>query len=103
MKMKTKYFLMLIVACVMGTQVMNAQDTQMSGKKDRKRPTPEQITEMQCRKIVNDLGLDDKTAAKFTDALAPKYEPPTPPIIIIIAVAIIFAMAIMLSPLVSVL
>ena len=65
--MKTKYFLMLIVACVMGTQVMNAQDTQMSGKKDRKRPTPEQITEMQCRKIIDDLGLDDKTAAKFTD------------------------------------
>ena len=24
--MKTKYFLMLIVACVMGTQMMNAQD-----------------------------------------------------------------------------
>ncbi len=65
--MKTKYFLMLMVACFMGTQVMNAQENQAPGKKERKRLTAEQMCEMQCNKIVNELGLDDKTAVKFTD------------------------------------
>lgn len=67
MMMKTKYFLMLIVACMVGTQVMNAQDDQRPVKKERKRPTQEQLIEMQSRKIINDLGLDDKTAAKFSE------------------------------------
>lgn len=58
---------MLIVACMMGTQVMNAQDNQAPVKKERKRPTMEQMCEMQCNKIVNELGLDDKTAAKFKE------------------------------------
>ena len=65
--MKTKYFWMLVVAFVMGTQVINAQANKPKEKKEHKRPTMEQISEMQSRRIVDELGLDDKTAAKFTD------------------------------------
>ena len=62
--MRTKYFWMLLVACVLGVQAMSAQNNQKHG---RKRITMEQMVDMQARKIVNDLGLDDATAAKFTD------------------------------------
>lgn len=65
--MKTKYFLMLIVACVMGTQMMNAQDDKGSGKPERKRMTMDQVATMQANKIVDQLGLDDAKAAKFTE------------------------------------
>lgn len=59
---------MLIVALVMGTQVMNAQDA-APGKRPagKKRMTAEQMCEMQCNRMVDELGLDDATAAKFTD------------------------------------
>ena len=68
MKMKTKYFFVLIAAFVMGTQVMNAQ-RQEQGKRPQghRRMTLEQMTEMQANKIIGELGLDDNTAAKFTD------------------------------------
>lgn len=65
MKMKTKYLVMLFVACVMSTQVMNAQNE--GQKRGRKRMTLEQMTDFQANKIVQDLGLDDATAARFTD------------------------------------
>lgn len=65
--MKTKYFWMLVVAFVVGTQVINAQANKPKEKKEHKRPTMEQISEMQSRRIVDELGLDDKTAVKFTD------------------------------------
>ena len=65
--MKTNYFFVLIVALVMGTQVMNAQNHEQGKKHGHKRMTIEQMVDMQAGKIVNDLGLDDKTAAKFTD------------------------------------
>ena len=67
MKMKTKYFFVLIAALVMGTQVINAQNYEQGKKHSHKRMTIEQMVDMQAGKIVNDLGLDDKTAAKFTD------------------------------------
>ena len=68
MKMKTKYFFVLMMAMFMGTQVMSAQNEQGKERKhSRKRLTMEQIADMQANKIVGDLGLDDKTAAKFTD------------------------------------
>jgi hypothetical protein len=68
MKMKTKFFFVLMMAVFMGTQVMNAQNEQGKERKhSRKRLTMEQIADMQANKIVGDLGLDDKTAAKFTD------------------------------------
>lgn len=67
--MKTKYFFVLMMAVLMGTQVMNAQDAKGNeqGKRSRKRMTMEQMVDMQSRKIVGELGLDDKTAAKFID------------------------------------
>ena len=68
MKMKTKYFFVLMMAMFMGTQVMSAQNEQGKERKhSRKRLTMEQIADMQANKIIGDLGLDDKTAAKFTD------------------------------------
>lgn len=66
MMMKTKYLFMLIVACLMGIQGMNAQN-QNGRKSGHKRMTMEELTAMQCDRIVKDLGLDDATAAKFTD------------------------------------
>ena len=67
MKMKTKYFFVLLVACFMGTQVMSAQHHENGQRQPRKRMTIEQMTDMQANKIIGDLGLDDKTAAKFKD------------------------------------
>ena len=68
MKMKTKFFFVLMMAMFMGTQVMSAQNEQGKERKhSRKRLTMEQIADMQANKIIGDLGLDDKTAAKFTD------------------------------------
>ena len=69
MKMKTKYFFVLMVAVLMGTQVMNAQNetNKRTDKRMRPRMTMEQLADKQAAKIVTDLGLDDKTAAKFTD------------------------------------
>lgn len=68
MKMKTKYFVMMVVAVLMGTQMMNAQEKNESGeRKGRKRMTMEQMVDMQGRKIINDLGLSDKDSAKFMD------------------------------------
>ena len=69
MKMKTKYFFVLMVAVLMGTQVMNAQNetNKRTDKRMRPRMTMEQLADKQAAKIVTDLGLDDKTAAKFTE------------------------------------
>ena len=69
MKMKTKYFFVLMVAVLMGTHVMNAQNAtnKRTDKRMRPRMTMEQLAEKQAAKIVTDLGLDDKTAAKFTE------------------------------------
>ena len=67
--MKTKYFWMLMVALFVGTQVMNAQNEQGKhhGKRAHKRMTMEQMVDVQSNKIIGELGLDDKTAAKFKD------------------------------------
>ena len=65
--MKTKCFWMLMVACFMGTQVMNAQGNEPQDRKEHKRPSIEQINEMQAQRIADDLGLDDKNTARFTE------------------------------------
>ena len=66
--MKTKYLVMMLVAVLMGTQVMNAQDSkEQVERRGRKRMTMEQMVNMQANKIIGDLGLDDKTSAKFMD------------------------------------
>ena len=71
--MKTKYLVMMVVAVLMGTQVMNAQDSkEQVERRGRKRMTMEQMVNMQANKIIGDLGLDDKTSAKFKDVYA-KY------------------------------
>ena len=69
MKMKTKYFFVLVAAFVMGIQVMNAQRHEYGKKMNHKRGeiSMETVAEMQANKIIGELGLDDKTAAKFTD------------------------------------
>ena len=72
MKMKTKYFFVLLVAFIMGTQVMDAQNREHGKRQHHKRMTVEQMADKQANKIVGDLGLDDKTAAKFKDVYA-KY------------------------------
>jgi hypothetical protein len=53
----------------MGTQVMNAQRHEYGKKMNHKRGeiSMEKVAEMQANKIIGELGLDDKTAAKFTD------------------------------------
>ena len=65
MMMKTKIFYVCMVVVLMGTQVLNAQDAK--DKRSRKHITMEMVAERQAAKIVNELGLDDQTAAKFTD------------------------------------
>lgn len=66
--MKTKYFLMLMVACFLGIQVINAQESQGKEQKPgRRRMTMEQMVDMQAGKIINELGLSDKDSAKFID------------------------------------
>lgn len=71
--MKTKYFVMMVLVVLMGTQVMNAQNKGEQGdRRGRKRMTMEQMVDMQSNKIIGELGLDDKTAAKFKDVYA-KY------------------------------
>ena len=72
MKRKTKYLFVLLVAWFRGTQVMSAQHHENDKRQPRKRMTIEQMTDMQANKIIGDLGLDDKTAAKFKDVYA-KY------------------------------
>ena len=48
------------MAFMMGTQVMNAQADKPKEKREHKRPTMEQISEMQCNRIANELGLKSK-------------------------------------------
>ena len=64
--MKTKYFWMLLVACIVGAQSMSAQSREPS-KKPHKRMSVEQMGEMQANKIAMNLGLDDKTTVRFKD------------------------------------
>lgn len=64
--MKTKYFWMLLVACIIGAQSMSAQNRE-PGKKPHRRMSVEQMSEMQANKIANNLGLDDKKTARFKE------------------------------------
>ena len=64
--MKTKCFFMMLVVVLMGTELANAQ--QKDGKRPmRERFTMEQMAKIQAGRLVQELGLDDKTAAKFTE------------------------------------
>ena len=64
--MKTKYFFVLMVAVLMGTQVMNAQNetNKRTDKRMRPRMTMEQLADKQAAKIVTDLGLQSEYRKK---------------------------------------
>ena len=66
MKMKTKYFFMLLVACFLGAQNMSAQNNDLD-RRPRKRMSIEQVAEMQANRMAESWGLDDKTSAKFKE------------------------------------
>lgn len=66
--MKARKFFMVCIALLMGSQV--ALFAQEAKKQERKRPTQEQMLQMQCNQIIKSLALDDATAAKF----APVYK-----------------------------
>lgn len=68
--MKTKKFLMVLVALFMGSQVALFAQEKKEGKAERRHFNKEQMQEMQCNQIIKGLALDDATAAKF----APVYK-----------------------------
>lgn len=68
--MKTRKFLMVLVAIFMGSQVALFAQDQKGAKPERKQFNREQMQEMQCNQIIKGLALDDATAAKF----APVYK-----------------------------
>lgn len=68
--MKTKKFLMVLVALFMGSQVALFAQEKKEGRVERRHFNKEQMQEMQCNQIIKGLALDDATAAKF----APVYK-----------------------------
>lgn len=64
--MKTRKFLMVLVAIFMGSQVALFAQGKQDAKPERRQFNREQMQEMQCNQIIKALALDDATAAKFT-------------------------------------
>lgn len=64
--MKTRKFLMVLVAIFMGSQVALFAQEKNDARPQRRQFTKEQMQEMQCNQIIKGLALDDATAAKFT-------------------------------------
>lgn len=64
--MKTRKFLMVLVAIFMGSQVALFAQEKKDTRPERKQLNKEQMQEMQCNQIIKGLALDDATAAKFT-------------------------------------
>lgn len=64
--MKTRKFLMVLVAIFMGSQVALFAQEKKEARPERKQFNKEQMQEMQCNQIIKGLALDDATAAKFT-------------------------------------
>ena len=56
---------MLLLATVLGTQVMSAQQQKEGKRPERKRMTREQMYERKANRLAENLALDDKTAEKF--------------------------------------
>ena len=59
---------MLATVLVMGTLTMNAQEEQKKDNRQngqKQRPTEEQMQQMQCNRVANELLLDNVTTAKF--------------------------------------
>lgn len=68
--MKTRKFLMVLVAVFMGSQVALFAQDKKSAKPERRQFNREQMQAMQVNQIIKGLALDDATAAKF----APVYK-----------------------------
>lgn len=68
--MKTmKYVGMFLIVCILGNQVMVAQQNQ-GNRSGRKRMTHEQMSEMKANRLAAELALDDKTTSLFKDTYA---------------------------------
>ncbi len=65
--MKGSKFLMALAVLMIGSQVTVLAQDKKEGKPERKQPTKEQRMERQCNRIINELALDDNTAAKFSE------------------------------------
>ena len=63
--MRTKFFLMVLAAIVMGSQVTLFAQEKKETKSERRQFNKEQMLEIQCNQIIKGLALDDATAAKF--------------------------------------
>ena len=63
--MRTKFFLMVLAAIVMGSQVTLFAQEKKETKSERRQFNKEQMLEMQCNQIIKGLALDDATTAKF--------------------------------------
>ena len=63
--MRTKFFLMMLAAIVMGSQVTLFAQEKKGAKPERRQFNKEQMLEMQCNQIIKGLALDDATATKF--------------------------------------
>ena len=63
--MKKMIFGMFLTGMLMCSQVINAQVAEQ--KVERKRMTAEQMTEIRINRMMNELSLDDATAAKFKE------------------------------------
>lgn len=63
--MRTKFFLMMLAAIVMGSQVTLFAQEKKGAKPERRQFNKEQMLEIQCNQIIKGLALDDATTAKF--------------------------------------
>ena len=63
--MRTKFFLMMLAAIVMGSQVTLFAQEKKGAKSERRQFNKEQMLEIQCNQIIKGLALDDATTAKF--------------------------------------
>ena len=67
--MRTKFFLMVLAAIVMGSQVTLFAQEKKGAKSERRQFNKEQMLEIQCNQIIKGLALDDVTATKFIPVL----------------------------------
>ena len=74
--MRTKFFLMVLAAIVMGSQVTLFAQEKKETKSERRQFNKEQMLEIQCNQIIKGLALDDATATKFIPVnISPHFEP----------------------------
>ena len=69
--MRTKFFLMMLAAIVMGSQVTLFAQEKKETKSERRQFNKEQMLEIQCNQIIKGLALDDATTAKFMKEMLP--------------------------------